>query len=167
MRIPKERVAVVIGKKGSTKRLLERKTKTKISISKEGDVIISGQDNINLYVTSLVVKAIGRGFNPDFALLLTDENNTLEIIPIEDFSKKSKKGMMRIKARLIGKEGKARYMLEVLTNTHISIYGKTAAIIGEIYDVLLAKQAVEKLLKGAPHGNVYRYIETQKRTQPL
>ncbi len=79
------------------------------------------------------------------------------------FSRKSEKNLIRIRARLIGKEGKARMMLETLTNTHISIHGKTAAIIGEVYDVLLAKHAVERLLQGAPHGNVYKYIESQKR----
>ena len=164
MMIPKERIAIAIGKKGITKKSLERKTSTRITISKEGDVIISGQDNINIYVASLIIKAIGRGFNPDIAFLLLDEQNAIEIISIEDFSKKSNKRMIRIKSRLIGREGKARQMLEVLTNTHISIYGKTTAIIGEIYDVLLAKHAVEKLLQGSPHGNVYNYIESQKRS---
>lgn len=164
LRIPKERVAIVIGRKGETKRFLQEKTSTNIKVSKEGDVIISSEDNINNYLTSIVIKAIGRGFNPQIALLLLDEQNAMEIISISDFSKKSEKNLIRIRARLIGKEGKARMMLETLTNTHISIYGKTAAIIGAIYDVLLAKHAVERLLQGAPHGNVYAYIESQKKS---
>ena len=167
LRIPKERVAILIGKKGSTKRSIEKKSKTKITVSKEGDVIIYSPDNINNYTTSNVVRAIGRGFNPDIALLLLDENNTLEIIPMNEFTRKTKKDMIRVKARLIGRQGKARMMLEILTNTHISVYGKTTAIIGQVYDVLLAKHAVEKLFQGSPHGNVYKYIDSQKKSQYL
>ena len=164
LRIPKERVAIVVGKKGTTKRALEKTTKTKISITHEGEVIISGTDNVQIYITSLVVKAIGRGFNPEIASMLLDEQNTMEIISTSDISKRAKKNIERIRSRLIGRQGKARRMLETLTNTHISVYGKTTTIIGSVYDVLLAKHAVEKLIKGAPHGNVYRYIESQKST---
>jgi ribosomal RNA assembly protein len=167
LRVPKERVAVVIGKKGEAKKYLEAKTSTRIRVSKEGDVTISSSDNMNNYLASLVIKAIGRGFNPEIALLLLNEQNSMEIISMSEFSRKSEKNLIRIRARLIGKEGKARMMLETLTNTHISVYGKTASIIGAVYDVLLAKHAVERLLQGAPHGNVYKYIESQKKAQAL
>ncbi len=167
LRIPKERVAVLVGKKGTTKKALERKTHTKIAATREGEIMVSSEDNIQNYTVSLVIKAIGRGFNPEIATLLLDEQNTMEIVSITDMSKKTKKNLDRIRSRLIGKQGKARMMLETLTNTNISIYGKTVAIIGPIYDVLIAKHAVEKLVKGAPHGNVYRYIESQKEAQAL
>ena len=94
--------------------------------------------------------------------MLLNEEYRLEIINIQDFTKKSKKKFVRIKARLIGKQGKARKVLEKLTMTDISVYGKTVCIIGKIEDVMLAKIGVEKLLKGAPHGNVYKFIELQK-----
>ena len=58
-------------------------------------------------------------------------------------------------------------MLESLTDSHISIYGKTVAIIGGVTDVIVAKQAIEKLLKGSPHGNVYRFISLQRKSQSL
>ena len=93
------------------------------------------------------------------ALNLVDENYCLEIVNIKDFTGKSKKKLLRIKARVIGTQGKARKLIETLTNTEIVIYGKTVAIIGKIEDTLIAKTAVEKLLSGAPHGNVYNYIE--------
>lgn len=167
LRIPKERVAILVGRKGITKKTLERKTHTKIAVTREGEIIISGEDNIQNYTVSLVIKAIGRGFNPEIAALLLDEQNAMEIVFITDMSKKTKKNLDRIRSRLIGKEGKARMMLETLTNTNISIYGKTVSIIGQIYDVLIAKHAVEKLVKGAPHGNAYKYIESQKKAQAL
>ena len=48
IKIPKERVAVLIGKKGETKRLIENETATKIEVdSQEGDVTISGWFRLN------------------------------------------------------------------------------------------------------------------------
>jgi ribosomal RNA assembly protein len=166
-RIPKERVAVLIGQKGKTKRKIQKNTNTLLEISKEGDVIIHGEDNVDIYLCVQIVKAIGRGCNPEIALLLLNETKVMEIVEMKPLTKGSKKRLLRIKSRLIGKEGKARKMLETLTNTHIVVYGKTATIIGDISDVMVARHAIEKLLKGAPHGNVYKYIETQKKAQPL
>ena len=161
LKIPKKRVAVLIGKKGETKRLLARKTKTKISVSKEGDVIISSENNVNSFNTVPIVTAVGRGFNPEIALLLLDENFIFELISIKDFSR-NEKDMERIRSRVIGTNGKAREMLEKMTNVSISIYGKTIGIIGKLENVDLARRAIEKLLGGAPHGNVYKFIELQK-----
>ena len=55
--------------------------------------------------------------------------------------------------------------MESLTNTKISIYGKTVGIIGEATNVLLVVHAVERLLKGAKHGNIYAWIEKQKNQE--
>ena len=162
LKIPKQRIAILIGKKGEIKKLIERKTETKLKISKEGEVHISAEDNINIFNTSPIILAIGRGFNPDIALMLLDESFCLEIIPLKEISR-SEKDQIRIRSRIIGKEGKARSMLERLTNTFISVYGKTVSVIGKIEGVALAKRALEKLIQGAPHGNVYKYIELQKK----
>ncbi len=163
LKIPRIRVGVLIGTKGSTKKLIEQKTDTKLDISKEGDVIISSNDGLNIFVATTIIKAIGRGFNPNIALSLLNEEYGLEIIEIKDFCGKSKQNFIRAKARIIGTEGKAKKVIEQLTSTEISIYGKTVSVIGEISKVLLAKQAIEKLLQGSKHGNVYKYLEMQKK----
>ena len=50
IKIPQERVAILIGKKGETKKELENITKTKMIIdSKEGDIFLSGDDAISLF----------------------------------------------------------------------------------------------------------------------
>ncbi len=162
LKIPKQRVAVVIGKKGETKKLLERKTSTKLRISRDGEVSISSDENINIFNTHPIILAIGRGFNPEIALLLLNETYMLEIISLKDYTK-SEKDLFRIRARIIGREGNAWKMIEKLSDAFISVYGKTVGIISKIEDAGLAKRAVEKLLKGAPHGNVYRYIEMEKK----
>ncbi len=158
LNIPKLRVGVLVGIKGETKKKIEKKTKTKLTISKEGDVIIEGE-SIDCFICEKVVKAVGRGFNPIIALKLVNEDYVLEIINITDFAGKSKKKLIRIKARLIGTKGKARIVFENMTNTNIVIYGKTVSIVGKYYDVAFAKQGVEYLLEGAPHGNVYKFLE--------
>ena len=163
LKIPKERIAVLIGEKGATKRKIQKLTETKITISsKEGDVVIDGEDSYKLFITQNIVKAIARGFNPNIALKLLKEDYTFDMISIQDFAGKSKKQEERIKSRVIGKEGKARRTLENMTNTHISVYGKTVGIIGSLEDVHLAKKALDKLLNGSPHSNVYKYIEREK-----
>ncbi|MCD4666310.1 KH domain-containing protein [archaeon] len=163
LKIPKERIAVVVGTKGKTKRKIEKLTKTKIKIdSKEGDIIIDGKDNINNYNCKNIVKAIGRGFTPEEALQLLNENYFYDSISIESYTRKSKNALTRIKSRIIGTGGKARKQIEFLTNTCICIYGKTVGIIGEQENVGIARQAVEKLLQGSKHGPVYEFIEKSR-----
>ena len=66
LKIPKDRVAVLIGAKGETKKHIETITKTDIDVdSKEGIVSITGQDAIGMYSAKEITKAIGRGFNPE------------------------------------------------------------------------------------------------------
>jgi len=162
LKIPKERIAVLIGTKSEIKSKIQKITKTTITIdSQEGDVLIEG-DSLNVYTATLIIKAIARGFNPDIALLLRNDKFALEILNITDFSGKSKKKLDRLKGRVIGSRGKSRNTLEKLTNTNISVYGKTIAIIGLIEDISISREAVEKLLQGSAHSNVYNFIEKQK-----
>lgn len=163
LKIPKARIGVLIGKDGEVKESIEKRMNVKIEIdSDEGDVFIEGEA-LNVFETLNVIKAIGRGFNPRIAELLYSEDNSLELIEIQDFVNKSKKDMTRIKGRVIGQEGRSRKYIEDFTSTHISVYGKTIAIIGEIERVAMAKHALEMLLEGAPHANVYKWLENKKR----
>ncbi|HLC46390.1 MAG TPA: KH domain-containing protein [Candidatus Nanoarchaeia archaeon] len=164
LKIPKERIAVIIGKKGETKRQLEAATKARLSVdSIDGDVRISGNDPIILMVAKDIITAIGRGFSPDTALLLLNPEYGLEMIDIREYAGKSKNKALRIKSRVIGTEGKSRVNLERLTETYFSVYGKTIAIIGKPENVFFARRAVEKLLEGAEHSTVYRWLEKKRK----
>ena len=103
LKIPEERVAVLIGKDGETKKEIEQATQSKLDISKEGDVTITGSDGLLLYTTKEIVKSIARGFNPKVALLLLKTDYALEIINMKDIAGKSKNTMQRLKGRVIGK----------------------------------------------------------------
>ncbi len=163
IKIPKDRVAVLIGKKGEIKKQIETTSETKITVdSGEGDVIISGKDAIKLYAAREIVHAIARGFNPEIALLLMKHDYGFELINIMDYAK-TKNDMIRLKGRIIGEDGKSRKTIEELTNTDICVYGKSIGIIGELEYMPIARKAVETLLRGSPHNNVYRWLEKRRK----
>jgi len=163
LKIPQERIAVLIGKNGKVKKQIESATKSQISIdSKEGEIIVQGEDALGLYSTRDIIVAIGRGFNPDIALSLLKQDYSFEIINLKDYLK-SKNSIQRIRGRVIGSDGKARRIIEELTECYISVYGKTICIIGRIENTPIARRAIESLLSGSPHANVYRWLEKKRR----
>lgn len=163
LRIPKERIAVLIGTEGETKRRLEQELHIKILIdSKEGDVTVVGDDAVQLYTGKEIVRAIARGFNPDIALLLLKGDYAFELIDLTDYSKHANH-LQRLKGRVIGTEGKSRHIIEQMSESSISVYGKTIGIIAPIETIMLAKQAVHSLLSGSPHSAVYRWLERKRR----
>jgi len=163
LKIPEERVAVLIGANGDIKKEIESETKCHLDISKEGDVIVTGDDGLMLFTTKEIVRAIARGFNPKLALLLLKPDYLLEIIDMKEIAGKNKSTMERLKGRVIGTAGKSRAEIERLTDTHISIYGKTIGILGEMSDVSLARQAVAMLLQGSMHKTVFQFLEKKKK----
>lgn len=163
LKIPKERVAVLIGKKGEVKHQIEKATKTKIDVdSKEGDVVIIGKDALLLFAGREVIRAIARGFHPDIAMLLLKQDYGFEILSIADYAK-SKSDLERLRGRVIGESGKSRKIIEDLTGCYVSVYGKTIGIIGRAEDLALARRAVESLLSGSRHATVYSWLEKQRR----
>jgi ribosomal RNA assembly protein len=163
IRIPKNRIAVLIGEKGQIKRRIQKKTNTQIHIdSKEGEVTITSGDGLNILIAKNIIQAIARGFNPDIAEQLYQDDIAFELMDITDFAR-NKQDVRRVKSRVIGADGKARTMLENLTGTSIVVYGKTVGIIGGIKEVNLARRALISLLNGSKHGNVYAMINKEKK----
>ena len=82
IRISQNRLPVVIGPNGSTKREIQRRTKTKLDIdSSLSEVPISAdQSFFEVHVAKNIVAAIGRGFSPENAFKLLKENYVIEII---------------------------------------------------------------------------------------
>ncbi len=162
LKVPKERIAILIGKQGEVKNLIEESTKTKLNIdSKEGDITISGKDALQLYCCREIIRAIARGFNPDIALKLLKQDMSLEIISIEGYSG-GPKDIERLRGRVIGEGGKSRKLIEEITESAVSVYGKTVAIISDYEGVAIARRAVESLLTGSQHANVYKWLEKQR-----
>ncbi len=173
VRIPRDRVAVVIGKKGQTKKEIERRTKTKIEIDSEtGEVFITAtketDDPLAVWKARDVVMAIGRGFSPERAFRLFNEGEVLEVVNLTDIViGNDKNALPRVRGRIIGRKGRTREIIEEMSGADVSVYGKTVAIIGNPIQVEVAKTAIEKLAKGSPHGVVYKYLERRKKDLEL
>ncbi len=164
LKVPKDRVAVLIGKSGEVKKSLEEYSKSEIFInSKEGEVRLIGNDSIALFALKEVIRAIARGFNPEVAKLLLRQDYSLELINLNEFND-HKTHQHRLKGRVIGRSGKSRSTIEEMTGCYISVYGKTVGIVGSIVNVPIAKKAVESLLMGSMHASVYKWLEKQKRS---
>ncbi|EEB74335.1 KH domain-containing protein [Thermococcus sp. AM4] len=173
VRIPKERIAVLIGRKGKTKREIEERTGTKIEVDSEtGEVFITStketKDPLAVWKARDVVLAIGRGFSPERAFRLFNEGETLEIVNLTDIVVGNEKNALpRVRGRIIGRRGRTREIIEEMSGADVSVYGKTVAIIGNPIQVEVARTAIEKLAKGSPHGVVYRYLERRKKDLEL
>jgi ribosomal RNA assembly protein len=165
VRIPEERIAVLIGKRGSTKKLVERMGECNLIIdSGTGIVEVQGKgDPLKSVITGSVVQAIGRGFSPEKAVLLYQENFQLAVISLRDFANPGSKRISQIRARLIGTNGRTRQIVEELTTSAISIYGDTVSIIGDYVSMEYAKEAVLMLVNGSKQRTVYTYLERNAR----
>lgn len=167
IKIPQNRVGALIGKKGMVKKSIEEATQTYLDIeSDEGVVTISPKENmedpLGVWNANHIVKAVARGFNPEIALKLNDDDNYLEIIKLPLFVGKSKNALSRYKGRIIGKDGKTREIIKNMAEVDIAIYGKTVSLIGKMENILIAKEAIEMILKGSRHKSVYGFLEHKK-----
>lgn len=124
-------------------------------LERRGNTITVAGEGLESYQAALVVKAIARGFAPVRAMKIF-EGMQLEIIKLEE------KSATRIKARIIGTNGKARRKMEYLSDCIISVYGNTVSIIGPPEKILATKKAVDMLIEGANHNTVYMFLKRQE-----
>lgn len=169
VKIPQERVGALIGPNGRVKERLEKKLSVELQIDSEtGGVHITlgptSQDPSLLFRAKEVVTAIGRGFSPERAfMLLEDDEAMFEIIDLREVVGRSRSDMRRLKGRIIGKAGKTRSIIEELTNAYISVYGHTVSIIGNTDEAEVAREAVRMLLRGSQHRTVYQFLHKKRR----
>lgn len=168
IRIPGDRIGVLIGPNGKTRKRIESTFGVKITVESEsGGVEVKvneDQPDVSvMFTVKNIVKAIGRGFNPKKALTLQDEDNDLMVIELEEYVGTSKNAQNRVRGRIIGKEGKSRELLEELTECLVSVYGGTVALIGPYEMLQVAKEAVEMLLSGSYHKTVWNHLYAYRR----
>lgn len=163
LRIPQNRVGVIIGKNGSTKNLIEEQAKVVLDIdSADGTVRIKPKkdddDPLHVWVARDIIKAIGRGFSEEKALKLLNQDYYLDIITLEHDSNR----LRQIRGRIIGEGGRTRRIIEQSTLSFISVQGKTISIIGYIEEVPIAKKVIEMLIDGNRHSTVYKILEKHR-----
>jgi len=169
IKIPRDRIGALIGPEGRVKADIERKLNVDLEIdSATGEVTIALDPNVQnpsqLFRAKEVVTAIGRGFSPERAFrLLQNEDVMLEVIDLRQTVGKSPADIQRLKGRIIGKDGKTRRIIEELTEADISVYGHTVSIIGSFEQADAAREAILMLIKGSQHGTVYRFLQRKRQ----
>ena len=168
IRIPDDRVGVLIGPQGKNRKKIELTFGVTITVESDtGNVEIKvkeDQPDVSvLFTVKKIVQAIGRGFSPRNAMALEDEEKDFMIIDLEEYVSTSRNAQNRVRGRIIGKDGKSRELLEELTECIFSVYGETVGLIGP-YDMLpVAKESVEMLLNGSFHKTVWNHLYAYRR----
>ena len=168
VRIPKERVGVLIGPDGKVKQRIEKNFMVELHI--EGDfggvtIVLSekASDPSLLFKAKDTVTAIGRGFSPSQAFrLLLDEDNVFDFIDLRAVFGRSESDIKRVKGRIIGANGKTRKLIEELTEASVVVYGHTIGFIGSFDQIDVARSAVQKLIDGSQHHTVYKYLQRKR-----
>ncbi len=170
VKVPTERVGVIIGRDGTTKKSLEEDLGVGLRIdSKDGTVVVWADSvgEADPLTAVRVIEAIGRGFSPERARRLLEEGMVFEVIDLRDFAGKSTNSLERIRGRVIGLKGKSRRVIEELTRCYVSVYGRTVSIIGDASQVQLASDAVKTLARGSQHRTVYNTLQKARTKQKM
>jgi ribosomal RNA assembly protein len=168
VRIPKERVGVLIGPDGKVKQRIEEKFMVELLI--DGDsggvtVVLSekASDPSLLFRAKDTVTAIGRGFSPEQAFrLLRNDDDVFDFVDLRAVFGRSESDIKRVKGRVIGANGKTRKLIEELTEASMVVYGHTIGFIGSFEQVDVARNAVQMLINGSQHHTVYKYLQRKR-----
>src|SRR5210317_2244042 len=111
VKIPGNRIGALVGPDGTVKRIIERKLGAQLEVDSENGTVeitlpTTAEDPTVLFRAKEIVTAIGRGFAPEPAFrLLDDEEIALQVIDLRDIVGRSPSDLKRLKGRVIGKEG--------------------------------------------------------------
>jgi len=173
IKVSKDRIGVIVGKKGSVKFEIESKCNIILEVDGDnGDVTIRLKNeaslmNSGIFKASEIILAISKGFSPERAYRLLSDDSLLQLVDLREYSGKSMNSLDRIKSRLIGQSGKFRKNLEDFSGADISIYGHFVGFIGTYDETSLALNAILMICKGSSHKSVYHMLEEHNRKKKL
>ena len=166
-RVPKNRIAVLIGKGGQTRKMLEEASGAKLDIdSKTGEVMAEWEeepDPVGRMKMPDVVLAIGRGLAPSRAVQLIEDDIFLRMYDIREWVGRQPNQTRRMRSRLIGRNGRIRSLIEEISNCEMAIHGSTVLVIGDQDGVALAAPAIEGILRGSEHSTVLHGLEQDRK----
>jgi ribosomal RNA assembly protein len=171
-RIPQDRIAVLIGKGGETRRMLEEACGATLEIdSKSGEVMADwGEGSVDPIVRMKVpdvIVAIGRGLAPKRAIQLIQDEVSLKMYDIREWVGKQPNQTRRMRSRLIGRNGRIRSLIEEISRCELAIYGSTVLVIGDEDGIALAAPAIEGILRGSEHSTILHGLEQDRKRQRL
>jgi ribosomal RNA assembly protein len=166
--ISRDRVGVLIGQDGQVKECIESDLRVVLNVDSDSGIVTirakdADVDPLAVLRAKDVVTAIARGFPPEKAIRLFDEDIVLDILNLRELFGKSESDIQRVKGRIIGRDGKARRIVEEITQADLSIYGHTVSIIGNYDAASLAREGLEMLIKGRQHATVYQHLKNRRR----
>ncbi len=161
IRIPHERVSVLVGNNGKNKERIENECTVSLGVHSDGEVEIEGESMYTFFARD-VIKAVGRGFDVPVALKIVKENYQFYLIDLDEYAK-TEKAKVRVKGRIIGEKGKVKTEIENATECYLSIYGDTVGIIAKIDTMEYAKEALTLIISGARHSSLFTYLAKIKR----
>ncbi|BAI61604.1 conserved hypothetical protein [Methanocella paludicola SANAE] len=165
IKVPQDRIGAIIGVEGNIKKIIEEKTGATVDVDSESGTVVIGTeaDAFKALKAAEVIKAVARGFSPEKALkLLENEDLVLDVIDLSNLTD-SPSDLKRLKGRIIGRNGKTREVIEQMSGARVSVYGKTISIIGDSEQLATVREALNMLIDGAPHGAVYGFLEKRRR----
>jgi ribosomal RNA assembly protein len=167
IKVTQQRIPVIIGPNGQTKREIEKATHTSLDIdSHTGDITIVGGNNYyDVYNAKKIINAISRGFSPEHAFFILKEDYTLEVISIPEVIGKNESRLAQIKGRIIGRDGSIKSLIERRFACHLSIFGKTVSIIAKADDMVKVQEIIEAIIGGCKHSTVFRMLKAAKETK--
>ncbi|MEM3364154.1 MAG: RNA-processing protein [Candidatus Micrarchaeia archaeon] len=111
-----------------------------------------------------VLTALGTGGVPyREALRLFSDELVLKVIDISEVVGDKERDVHRVLARIIGTDGKTKKIIEQITEVCMTVQEGRIYLIGTIEGVSLASDAIDALVRGAPHKKVYRLLEAGRR----
>ena len=166
-RVPKHRIAVLIGKGGQTRKMLEEISGAELDIdSQTGEVMAEWKEEPDRVVRMKmpdVVLAIGRGLAPSRAIQLIQDDVFLRMYDIREWVGRQPNQTRRMRSRLIGRNGRIRSLIEQISNCEMAIHGSTVLVIGDREGIALAGPAIEGILRGSEHSTILHGLEQDRK----
>jgi rRNA processing protein Krr1/Pno1 len=132
----------------------------KIKISAKGRKLQVEGEQVGEFISIQFFEALDAGFPVKVALLLSNEEYLLEKVSIKNLT--GRKNLSQIRARLIGKHGQTRELLEELSGCFIKVHDNCVYIIGRVEDIKKGINSVIKIIQGSKQSSVYTYLEKQR-----
>ncbi|MGB7634746.1 MAG: KH domain-containing protein [Nitrososphaeraceae archaeon] len=168
IKVPAERIAVLIGKKGTVVERIKQECVVDVEIESATGNVVVGYDTKSLlegnpFKALEIISAIARGFSPEKAFKLLHEDIVFQLLDMRDYVGNSQSSISRVKGRIIGERGKSRRTIEELSGADVSIYGHTVGFIGIFDAIKVAVEAIILLSKGSSHRTVYAMLQNYRR----
>jgi ribosomal RNA assembly protein len=143
---------------------LEKEVPVKIEMKKganEATFLIKGKNAVHEYIAGRILEAISAGFDFDTAVLLKEEDVVFKEVKLKNYAHGSRLSV--VKGRIVGSQGKSKRVIQQLSECYICLCDNKVGIIGRADNVEIASKAIESLIRGSKHANVFKSLEESRK----